>query len=111
MKIKGKHKAERTDKTKQAGLATPTTEILFVRTGANGQSANKTKNKKARSKKTTFKAAAAVCGAGSRGRCPLVGLVPCYPLCHLLPALANRVFPATVTPPLLFTWGPPVVDA
>ena len=38
---------------------------------------------KPRSKKTTFKAAAAVCGAGSLGRCPLliVGLVPCYPVC------------------------------
>ena len=56
-------------------------------------------NKKSRSKKTTFKAAAAVCGAGILGRCPLVGLVPCYPVCHLLPALVNRGFPATVTTP------------
>ena len=54
-------------------------------------------NQKSRSKKTTFKAAAAVCGSGSLGRCPLVGLVPCYPVCHLLPALVNRGFPATFT--------------
>ena len=57
-------------------------------------------NKKSRSKKTTFKAAAAVCGAGILGRCPLVGLVPCYPVCHLLPALVNRGFP-TILPPSL----------
>ena len=31
-----------------------------------------------RGKKTTFKAAAAVCGACSLGKCPPVGLVPCY---------------------------------
>ena len=54
---------------------------------------------KPRRKKTTFKAAAAVCGAGCLGRCPLVGLVPCCPVCHL-PALVNRGFPETVNPPL-----------
>ena len=49
--------------------------------------------------KNTFKAAAVVPGARSLGGCPLVGLVPCYPVCHLPPALVNRVFHATVTPP------------
>ena len=53
---------------------------------------------KPRRKKTTFKAAAAVCGAGSLGRCPLVGLVSCYPVCLVLPAFANRGFSATFMP-------------
>ena len=68
---------------------------------------------KPRRKKTTFKAAAAVCGAGSLGWCPLVGLVPCYPVCHLLPAFVNRGFLVSLQPlpsPLLFAWAPPVAD-
>ena len=35
----------------------------------------------------------------SLGRCPLIGMVPDYPVRHLLPALVNRGIPATVTPP------------
>ena len=38
-------------------------------------------------------------------------MVPCYPFCHLLPALVNRGFSATVTAPFLFPWAPPVADA
>ena len=57
---------------------------------------------KPRRKKTTFKAAVAVCGAGSLGRCLLVDLVPYYPVRDLLPALVNRGFPATVTPRCYF---------
>ena len=67
-------------------------------------------NKKSRSKKTTFKAAAAVCGAGSLVRCPLVGLVPAtLPAISFLPsstAVSLRLLPL----PFLFPWGPPVAD-
>ena len=45
-------------------------------------------------------------------RCyPLRGLIPCCPVCHLPPALVSHGFPATVTPPFLFPWAPPVADA
>ena len=63
------------------------------------------------SNKTPFKAAAAIFGAGSLGWCLLVGPVPCYPVCHLLCALVNHGVRATVNPPFLRRWGPPVADA
>ena len=47
--------------------------------------------------KNIFGAAAAVCGRGSivgRGSTyNVVGLVPCYPVCHLLPALSASCRP------------------
>ena len=30
----------------------------------------------------------------------MVGLEPCYPVCHLLPAFVNGVFPTTVPLPI-----------
>ena len=65
----------------------------MVRTRTNGKSANSWRNK------TTFKAAAAVCGSGSLGRCRLLSLVPCYPVCHIVYAFVNRGFPGSVIPP------------
>ena len=61
--------------------------------------ANKRTNK---GRKTTFEPAAPVGGTSSIGMLYfLVGLVPCYLVCHLLPTFVHRGFPSTppVPPP------------
>ena len=51
---------------------------------------------KRKRRKTTFEPAAAVGGTSSIDMFHfLVGLVPCYPVCRLLPAFVHRGFPFT----------------
>ena len=91
-------KTENRQNEKISRLATPTTELLLVRTRTNGKSAHEFKPQEnhIQSSRSSLR-----CGSGSLGRCPLliVGLVPCYPARHLLPAFGNRGFPATFTHP------------
>ena len=65
--------------------------------------------KKKRERRTTFESAAAVSGTSSVDMFYLlVGLVPCYPVCHLLPTFVHRGFPSTppVAPPVCaFPWS------
>ena len=90
-----------TDKTnKQARHPHDTAIFRNNRTGTNGKNANQ-KPRPKKNKCLQFPAATAVCGAGCLRRCLLVGLIPCYPICHLRPAFVNGSFPATFTlPPL-----------
>ena len=41
----------------------------------------------------------------------LVGLVPCYSVCHLLPDFFDRGFPTILPPPSPFPWTLPLTDA
>ena len=66
-------------------------------------SARKKNKAKRRQRKTTFEPAAPVGGTSSRWKFYfLVGLVLCYPVCHLLPTFVYCSFPSTppVPPPL-----------
>ena len=61
----------------------------------------KTQKRQGKQRNITFEPAAAVGGTSGMGMLHLlVGLVPCYPVCRLLPTFAHRRFPSTPVPPL-----------
>ena len=90
---------ERTDESKRAGSFLPR-ESHFSKNKNEPKECQQTNTEE-----TTLKADADVCGAGSLRRRPLVGLLPWYPVCHLLPALIGRGFPAAVIPPFTTPLG------
>ena len=80
---------------------------------------NKTKKEQTattrNNKKSSFEAAAEVCGfihtSSIDGSYLLAGLVPCYPACRLPPAFVNRVFRASLTAVVVSLSCPPGGDA